>query len=140
MISQTDTSQPSILSLFISLALGAPILTLVMILFGAPFTTMQLQTLLCAAHLALLAGPGLVYSHGVDAAAWIKLAALDVPVDEVFGAALGTLLGAWAGAVPIPLDWDRERQRWPVTVVVGAYGGFVVGKALAGVWEGKRIR
>ena len=111
-----------------------------MILFGAPFTTMQLQTLLCAAPLALLAGPGLVYSHGVDAAAWIKLAALDVPVDEVFGAALGTLLGAWAGAVPIPLDWDREWQRWPVTVVVGAYGGFVVGKALAGVWEGKRIR
>ena len=28
-----------------------------------------------------------------------------LPIDEVFGAALGTLIGAWLGAVPIPLDW-----------------------------------
>jgi GPI ethanolamine phosphate transferase 2/3 subunit F len=28
-----------------------------------------------------------------------------VPIDEVFGAALGTVLGGWLGAVPIPLDW-----------------------------------
>ncbi|KAJ9637686.1 Glycosylphosphatidylinositol (GPI) anchor assembly protein [Coniosporium tulheliwenetii] len=52
-------------------------------------------------------------------------------MDEVYGAALGTLLGAWVGAIPIPLDWDREWQKWPVTIVTGAYIGFAAGK-LAG--------
>lgn len=62
------------------------------------------------------------------------------PIDEVYGATLGAFVGAWAGAVPIPLDWDREWQKWPVTIVTGAYLGYVLGK-LAGRWllKGKRI-
>lgn len=62
------------------------------------------------------------------------------PLDEVFGAAVGAFLGAWLGAVPIPLDWDREWQRWPITVVTGAYVGYVLGKVVGG-WlvRGKRI-
>jgi hypothetical protein len=28
-----------------------------------------------------------------------------LPIDEVYGGLLGTVLGAWLGAVPIPLDW-----------------------------------
>ena len=27
-----------------------------------------------------------------------------------YWAAIGTVIGAWLGAVPIPLDWDREWQ------------------------------
>lgn len=34
------------------------------------------------------------------------------------------------GAVPIPLDWDRDWQKWPVTIVAGMYAGAVVGKAV----------
>lgn len=56
-----------------------------------------------------------------------------LPVDEVFGAALGACLGAWLGAVPIPLDWDREWQKWPVTILTGAYGGWAVGKVVGGM-------
>lgn len=52
---------------------------------------------------------------------------------------MGTMIGAWSGAVPIPLDWDRAWQAWPVTVVVGAYlgwaGGREVGKCVAGRWR-----
>lgn len=62
------------------------------------------------------------------------------PMDEVFGGAVCCFLGAWLGAVPIPLDWDREWQKWPVTVVTGAYVGCVVGKMVGGwLLRGRRI-
>lgn len=48
------------------------------------------------------------------------------------GAAIGTMVGAWLGAIPIPLDWDREWQKWPVTVLVGAYAGWAAGRTLGG--------
>ena len=70
-----------------------------------------------------------------------------LPIDDVYGAALGTLMGAWIGAMPIPLDWcvpkskekihnadnarDRDWQKWPITIVTGAYIGWAMGK-LAG--------
>ena len=31
------------------------------------------------------------------------------------------LLGTWLGCFVIPLDWDREWQIWPTSLVVGAY-------------------
>ncbi|PNS20916.1 hypothetical protein CAC42_2847 [Sphaceloma murrayae] len=132
---------PSLLSLSLCLLLGAPLLTVLLLLFGAPFTTHQLHTLLCAAHIALLAGPQLVYVHGVAADRWLSIAGLDTPIDEVFGASLGACMGAWVGAVPIPLDWDREWQRWPVTILAGGYGGWALGRVVgATVGKGRRIR
>lgn len=55
--------------------------------------------------MSLLAALPLVYVHGVDGGKWREAVALLLPIDGVYGAALGTLLGAWMGAVPIPLDW-----------------------------------
>ena len=49
---------------------------------------------------------------------------------------LGTVVGAWFGAFPIPLDWDRPWQAWPITCVVGA----VAGNALAGLGSLLTIR
>ena len=76
-----------------------------MILFGAPLTTHLMHTLLAATHVALLAGMPLVYVHGVDAARWKAVVSAALPLDEVFGASVGCFVGAWLGAVPIPLDW-----------------------------------
>jgi phosphatidylinositol glycan class F len=47
----------------------------------------------------------LVYVHGVDGETWRQVIALLLPIDEVYGGLIGTVLGAWLGAVPIPLDW-----------------------------------
>lgn len=65
---------------------------------------------------------------------------LQLPIDELFGMTLGACVGSWIGAIPIPLDWDREWQKWPVTIVTGLYVGAVVGK-LAGayVFKGWKI-
>lgn len=115
-------------------------LTTLQILFGAPITSHLAHTTLCSAHIALLAIYPLIYVHGTDGAKWREIASFYAPIDEVFGGFVGCLIGAWLGAVPIPLDWDREWQKWPVTIVCGAYAGYAVGKLAGGWWlKGKRI-
>lgn len=38
--------------------------------------------------------------------------------------AFGTLVGAWAGSVVAPLDWDRAWQTYPIPNLVGGVVGF----------------
>lgn len=131
---------PAFLSLLLSALAATPLLTSTLVLFGAPVTTHHLHTLLAGAHIALLSTLPLVYVHGVNGETWRQIVALLLPIDEVYGGLIGTVLGAWLGAVPIPLDWDREWQKWPVTIVTGAYIGYAVGKLLGGtLLKGKKI-
>ncbi|OIW28535.1 hypothetical protein CONLIGDRAFT_681489 [Coniochaeta ligniaria NRRL 30616] len=128
-----------LLSLLLSVSI-TPFFHLAMILFGAPFLTHLQHTLLCAAHLSILTLFPLFYIHGVDPAAWLAVAAFRAPFDEAVGGLVGGLVGAWLGAVPIPLDWDREWQKWPVTILCGVYLGYFVGKLLGGTLVfGKRF-
>ncbi|KAI9744344.1 MAG: Glycosylphosphatidylinositol (GPI) anchor assembly protein [Candelina submexicana] len=147
--SQTSNSEqgafgrmfPAVLSLSLAFTIGTPLLTIILILFGAPLTTHMQHNLLCAAHVSLLAAFPLIYVYGVDTRRWREVAAVMLPFDEVFGGTIGTFVGAWLGAVPIPLDWDREWQKWPVTIVTGAYLGYFVGKFAGGyLLKGKRIQ
>ncbi|ORY17092.1 GPI biosynthesis protein Pig-F [Clohesyomyces aquaticus] len=132
---------PAFLSLAISTLAATPILMLTLILFGAPISTHHWHTLLAAAHISLLAVVPLIYVHGVDGEKWREIVACLLPIDEVYGCLIGSVLGAWLGAVPIPLDWDREWQKWPVTIVTGAYIGFAVGKLVGGtLLKGKKIK
>ncbi|ROV89076.1 hypothetical protein VPNG_10066 [Cytospora leucostoma] len=129
----------ALLSLLLSLNM-TPILHLAMILFGAPLLTHLSHTFLCAAHLSLLTIFPLVFVHGLDAGAWAAVASFRAPLDETIGGLLGGLLGAWLGAVPIPLDWDREWQKWPVTILTGIYAGYVLGRVVGGsLLFGKRL-
>lgn len=41
-----------------------------------------------------------------------------------------TLFGAWAGAIFIPLDWDREWQIWPIPCSLGAIAGYAYSNLL----------
>ncbi|KAJ8767983.1 hypothetical protein K2173_020923 [Erythroxylum novogranatense] len=41
--------------------------------------------------------------------------------------AYGAVIGAWFGAWPMPLDWERPWQEWPICVSYGAIGGYLVG-------------
>ncbi|EAS34847.3 glycosylphosphatidylinositol anchor biosynthesis protein 11 [Coccidioides immitis RS] len=133
---------PAILSLLLTLLLGTPFLTILLVLFGAPVTTHITHTLLCAVHMSVLSGTSLVYVHGTDSAVWREIWAASRPVDSVWGAAVGTGLGAWLGAVPIPLDWDRPWQAYPITIATGAYLGYALGSSMGRtpLFYGKRIQ
>ncbi|KAE8348328.1 GPI biosynthesis protein family Pig-F-domain-containing protein [Aspergillus coremiiformis] len=133
--------KPAILSLTLTTLLAIPVLTILLVLFGAPLTTHHPQTLLCAAHMAVLTATALVYVHGVDGGVWREVWGASRPADAVWGGALGSCVGAWFGAVPIPLDWDRPWQAFPITIVVGAYIGYAVGVGLGRtVLFGKRLK
>lgn len=97
--------KPAILSLILTTLLATPALSILLVLFGAPLTTHHLCTLLCGAHMAVLTSVPLIYVHGVDGAVWREIWAIARPGDVVWGGALGTGIGGWMGAVPIPLDW-----------------------------------
>lgn len=51
---------------------------------------------------------------------------------------IGGVAGAWVGAVPAPLDWNRAWQEWPVSCVRGMSAGFACG-ALVGVVRATRF-
>ncbi|KFY64418.1 hypothetical protein V497_01704 [Pseudogymnoascus sp. VKM F-4516 (FW-969)] len=112
------------------------------ILLGAPLTTHLPHTTLLTLHIAFLALFPLFYARPLSSRHWLEIISLTAPLDEVFGAAAGTLAGAWIGAIPIPLDWDRPWQAWPITVAVGAYVGWGIGRqagVLTGVWPHKSL-
>ncbi|KAL1856350.1 hypothetical protein VTK73DRAFT_8307 [Phialemonium thermophilum] len=131
-----DSSGPNaILAAFLSLLLSvlvAPFFHVGMVLFGAPLLTHIPHTLYCSLHLSILTLFPLIYVHGVDSTSWVAIAGFRAPFDETFGGLVGGVVGAWLGAVPIPLDWDREWQKWPVTILCGIYGGYILGKVVGG--------
>ena len=136
----TDKTKQTIFYALLLSLFSVAVLAAIQVLFGAPVTTHIPHTILSSSHLALLAVFPLVYVHGSDSKKWKEVISAYSPIDEVFGATVGCFLGAWLGAIPIPLDWDREWQKWPVTIVTGAYAGYVVGKLVGGfLLKGKRI-
>lgn len=126
-----------LLALLLS-AIATPVLHVLFVLFGAPFLTHIPHTFLCCAHISILSLSPVFYVHGVDAPSLRAVLAVAAPLDQAFGGFVGAFAGAWLGAVPIPLDWDREWQKWPVTIVTGAYIGYLIGSKLLGtVFFGK---
>lgn len=129
-------AKTALLSLCLAM-LATPAVHLVLVLFGAPLLSGVNETLLCAAHLAVLALYPVLYVRGVDSSAWLAISSFSAPLDEVTGSLVGAVVGGWLGAVPIPLDWDREWQKWPVTIVVGMYVGVTVGRLIGMTRQGR---
>lgn len=103
--------KPAIISLLLCLSLAAPLLTVILILFGAPLTTHFWHNLLCATHISLLGVLPLFYVHGVDARMWREISGACLPFDEVWGGLVGAIVGAWLGAVRWKLfSWLRSRK------------------------------
>jgi len=123
--------QTALLVLIVTI-MTIPLVHVTFILFGAQLLAQVKRTALLSAHFSFLTLFPLFHAHGLDGAAWLAIGGLTAPLDEVYGGLLGGVLGAWLAAIPIPLDWDREWQKWPVTIVAGMYAGYLAGKVLGG--------
>lgn len=124
------------LSFPLSIMLSVPVY-LTFLLFGAPAGRLNALTFYLASHVSVIAFYPLlnVYKFTDKNAKkiWWKLLTFQVAnwkFNQVYCTAIGTLVGCWLGVLPIPLDWDRDWQDWPITVLFGAYaGGFLGGLA-----------
>jgi len=123
----------------------------VIILLGSPITSHFLQTYLLALLLSCLTVYVPVYSIGspslgsdsnalVHRLTWIRIFAevsLRQPHERLLAyPAFGAAVGAWLGAFPIALDWDRPWQAWPLTPAYGAIFGTVFASWVALIMEG----
>ncbi|KAI0634329.1 GPI biosynthesis protein family Pig-F-domain-containing protein [Trametes polyzona] len=118
----------------------------IVVLFGAPLVRHLLHTYLMSLLLAILTVFPPAYTLGLPALGsdspsivswftWVRLFAELSPRTPIERAlvypAVGALMGCWAGAIPIGLDWERPWQAWPLTPVFGAVGGYIVGSLVA---------
>lgn len=98
---------------------------------GAPFFDKQSQTASLAIMLTVLTVvPSCLtigYEETVELLLNISTYSGDLLSNIVKNNICFTLLGAWLGAIVIPLDWDRPWQVWPVPCYFGGLLGNVVG-------------
>ncbi|MBW0487664.1 hypothetical protein O181_027379 [Austropuccinia psidii MF-1] len=110
-----------------------------MVLLGAGLVRDGGKTFLLATMLSILAifPPAFVigWNQSREKQTWIRLFSSLQPKNELELAllcpAFGACLGCWLGAFPIPLDWDRPWQTWPITCVVGTSIGHACGTITA---------
>lgn len=108
-------------------------------LLGAPAST-WLRTLLLSLHLSFLTtwvpisilGFPSIYDEGIaDRYRLTRLfsqwSAETMLETLILYPVIGAVVGAWMGAVPLALDWDRPWQAWPLSVLVGSTMGYVGG-------------
>lgn len=128
-----DTNIPLLIggSLIVSLLLTVPIF-LGLIIFGAPIAENLYGTFLLAGHLSILALNPLLILTKFEFHLILDIFKLDKIYRFIFGnqvlsSSFAVIVGTWLGVVPIPLDWDRPWQQWPITLLFGGYVGSVLG-------------
>lgn len=135
--SVSDNNVPLLIgsSIFVSIVLSLP-LFVVIVLMGAPVYKYSLKTLYLSLHLSQLIFNPLIILFNLDVNKINKLFKQDHLYRIIFrhcilSSVLLTLGGCWLGVIPIPLDWDRPWQQWPITLLIGGYLGGVVGGILS---------
>ncbi|TMW57147.1 hypothetical protein Poli38472_003072 [Pythium oligandrum] len=115
----------------VGLVVGSVIFHLVIILFGAPIHQLVQRTALLALLISAFTTLPLSLHAGIHWQDWVDIALNARCRDDmeffITCVCAGSALGAYLGALPIPLDWDRPWQQWPLTCVYGALGGHTVG-------------
>ncbi|XP_076920522.1 PIGF/3-ketodihydrosphingosine reductase fusion protein-like [Bidens hawaiensis] len=114
------------------LPLGAVVNALGAIALGAPVGTQYfLTTLNWSLLMSAFTFVPAASVYGSSWADWHRIFAhtkLIGFIDYMIGMpAYGAVIGGWFGAWPMPLDWERTWQEWPICVTYGAIIGYLVG-------------
>ncbi|QRW25893.1 GPI biosynthesis family Pig-F protein [Rhizoctonia solani] len=131
----------------IAVAFTAPLAFTLLVLFGAPINSHLTPTAFLAILLSILTVWTPAYTFGVPSLTsqtlkaeerrqkWIGLFvefSARSPVDRaILFPAVGAILGCWLGVSPMPLDWDRPWQAWPLTSAYMAVIGHLVGSGVS---------
>ena len=98
------------------------VLAYIVICMGAPFLSEHFKTASFVTCLCLNSAWPLILIEGPETDTLLRTIQgkdLDLLGKILYRNALAGFLGAWLGAIPIPLDWDRPWQAWPLTCVLG---------------------
>ncbi|EIW70207.1 hypothetical protein TREMEDRAFT_30320 [Tremella mesenterica DSM 1558] len=125
---------------FSSTVVGSAVIMILLLILGSPMDSHLIETYLLSLHLSCLLVWPIVHSMGIPSMydpgilhryQYTKLFSYldpETPVDRaLLYPALGTMVGAWIGALPLPLDWDRPWQSYPLTLAFGSVLGFIIG-------------
>ena len=111
------------------------------ILFGAHVLERVEATVYGSLYLSLLVFYSAGFSLKLDSNSWMKSITLarssSVAERSVFVRFLFTLLGAWMGAILLPLDWQRSYivtisfifsflKKWPIPLIIGGQSGAIL--------------
>ncbi|EGV61486.1 Glycosylphosphatidylinositol (GPI) anchor assembly protein [Yamadazyma tenuis] len=115
--------------------LMSPAVLAILVLLGAPVSSHVIETYLLAAHLSTVVATPLLVTFKLNFANFVSVFKSPdlfcvVCHHQTLSSGLLALVGTWIGVLPIPLDWDRPWQAWPVTLVVGTYIGFFGGSVI----------
>ncbi|XP_069464541.1 phosphatidylinositol-glycan biosynthesis class F protein [Ambystoma mexicanum] len=110
----------------------------IIVLYGAPLLELILETFSFAVLLSTFTTLRCLCMLGPNFPAWIRVfsrnGAMSIWDSSLQITTVCSVIGAWLGAFPIPLDWDRPWQVWPISCSLGATFGYVAGLIAAPVW------
>ncbi|NXD30725.1 PIGF protein, partial [Spelaeornis formosus] len=110
----------------------------IVVLYGAPLIESVTETFLFAVLLSTFTTLQCLCLLGPNIRAWIRVfsknGAMSIWESSLQITSLCSILGAWFGAFPIPLDWDRPWQVWPISCSLGATFGYMAGLIIAPLW------
>ncbi|XP_068089137.1 phosphatidylinositol-glycan biosynthesis class F protein [Hyperolius riggenbachi] len=110
----------------------------IVVLYGAPLVESAGETFLLAVLLSSFTTSRCLCILGPNFHAWVRVfskdGAMSVWDHSLQITTVCSVVGAWLGAFPIPLDWDRPWQVWPISCTLGATLGYLASLLLAPFW------
>ncbi|KFQ18722.1 PREDICTED: phosphatidylinositol-glycan biosynthesis class F protein [Merops nubicus] len=110
----------------------------IVVLYGAPLIESVAETFLFAVLLSTFTTLQCLCMLGPNIQAWLRVfsknGAMSIWESSLQITTICSILGAWFGAFPIPLDWDRPWQVWPISCSLGATFGYMAGLIIAPLW------
>ncbi|XP_063299986.1 phosphatidylinositol-glycan biosynthesis class F protein [Pelobates fuscus] len=110
----------------------------VLFLYGAPLLESVPETFMFSVLLSSFITSRCLFILGPNFHAWVRVFSRDGAMcvwdHSLQITTLGSVLGAWFGAFPIPLDWERPWQVWPISCSLGATMGYVAGLLFGPLW------